>query len=415
MLLVKSVRSDWISYLIFFPTLAIVIYSLVPAIFPALILSQLNPFGSQMNAFEIGPMAIPLLAINIFLLGLGICHARRKLPETFYIVVKFIKNFEISQRITLLAIISLLSIYIGFTIQELLIEEYWVDIQILEDSLKIWPFGESDDRVVKEFSGRHVSMSLHYISQNIFGNIKLLPFIASILLLILTYFFTSQLTKRRFAGIISMVVLAQSYIFLRFDTNVVYTNFWILLYLLSLYVIQKRGLFSAPLFFLSIFTKPIILLFLPINILFILKSKAPKQKKSLMIISYAVIVGITFYVVESQENIYEDMLKFNSSNFWLGLTDSVQQLRFDGLIMMTILPLVVSLFFISKNGIREADLILILILGSFLMGPLLYSISAEYLFLMPYRFMTLVVFFAIGVGLLFAKKPLIQGSQNNPS
>ena len=71
-------------------------------------------------------------------------------------------------------------------------------------------------------------------SQTIFQNIKILPFVASILVILFTYLLTVQITEKRFAGIIAILVLIQSHTFLRFDTVAVYENFWVLFYLLSL-------------------------------------------------------------------------------------------------------------------------------------------------------------------------------------
>ena len=98
-------------------------------------------------------------------------------------------------------------------------------------------------------------MFLLDISQKIFQNIKVLPFVASILLVIATFFLTYQISKKRFAGIVSMIILLQSYTFLQFDTIAVYENFWVLFYLLSIFVIQKKWYLSPTLYAISIFTK----------------------------------------------------------------------------------------------------------------------------------------------------------------
>jgi len=61
-------------------------------------------------------------------------------------------------------------------------------------------------------------MFLLDISYDIFQNIKLLPFIATILVVFFTYLIATQFCQKRFAGIISVIVLLQSHIFLKFDT-----------------------------------------------------------------------------------------------------------------------------------------------------------------------------------------------------
>ena len=68
---------------------------------------------------------------------------------------------------------------------------------------------------IKEQNTRYVRMILLDVSQDFLQNIKLLPFIASILVIIFTGLVTIQISKKRFAGIISMVILLQSITFTR--------------------------------------------------------------------------------------------------------------------------------------------------------------------------------------------------------
>ena len=140
---------------------------------------------------------------------------------------------------------------------ELFLDEslQWGDYGLLTDALKIWPFGESENIYVQEQNDRYVRMFLLDSSLNVFQNIKLLPFFASILLLFMTYLLTVQITEKRFAGIIALVVLIHSSTFLKFDTVAVYENFWVLFYLISLYVIQKKWILSPIFYILSFFTK----------------------------------------------------------------------------------------------------------------------------------------------------------------
>ena len=60
-------------------------------------------------------------------------------------------------------------------------------------------------------------MILLDVSQDFFQNIKLLPFIASILVIVFTALITIQISKKRFAGIVSMIILLQSITFTDFE------------------------------------------------------------------------------------------------------------------------------------------------------------------------------------------------------
>jgi len=79
------------------------------------------------------------------------------------------------------------------------------------------------------------------------------------------------------------------------------------------------------------------------------------------------------------------------------------QMRFDYLLLFTILPMTVGLFFISKSGIKHGDSILVLFFGTLFAGPLVALLTDHYVIL-PYRFVPLIVFFAIAVGLIFARR-----------
>ena len=87
----------------------------------------------------------------------------------------------------------------------------------------------------------------------------------------------------------------------------------------------------------------------------------------------------------------------------LGFQVIISQLRFDFFFIMTLLPLTVGLLFLSKNGLKHADSILVLIFGTIIASPVLVTFTYHYEIL-PYRFIPLLVFFAIGIGMFFSKK-----------
>ena len=79
----------------------------------------------------------------------------------------------------------------GFSTPELFLDEkeQWGDYIILEDALEYWPDGESKipNPYIDEQLDRHVRMALLDASLKIFQNIKILPFLASILVVFFTY------------------------------------------------------------------------------------------------------------------------------------------------------------------------------------------------------------------------------------
>jgi len=104
-----------------------VIISLIPVVFPALIatsfttvndLEQFGVSGAEVDPFEAGPLAAPLFIISGVVFVLAILHFKNKIPQlskTF----KFIFNFEIPKKVALIAMIVILAIYIAASAPEL--------------------------------------------------------------------------------------------------------------------------------------------------------------------------------------------------------------------------------------------------------------------------------------------------------
>ena len=246
---------------------------------------------------------------------------------------------------------------------------------------------------------------LGYISIQVFGNVKVIPLLTSIALPVLTYFITYEITKKRFAGIVALVIVLQSGVFLHYDTGITYPNFWILFYLFSLYLIYKTWPLSPIPYFASIFTKVLTAAFLPMTIFFIYRSSISRQKKIRIVTLYGVILicGISFLFF-TDLSLIPTKFQFDTHDFWGGFNAVHTSLRFDPLVLLFILPLIVGLFFTSRGGLKEADSISFLIFGILLTAILIPALSGA--INVPYRFVPLIVFFAMGVGVLLSKKTI---------
>lgn len=398
----QRTKSSKVSLLVFLSALVVVFISLTTVLFPSLIIRSTSQFSDiVINPYEIGVWTYPLLIANFILFGIGILYFKNKLPHQITKSIQFIFNFEASKKTAFIVVIIILAIYVIFSAGELASEEIWGDY-IRSES------GERQgvkDRAYGAFasgmspSEPHFRYILLNISLNIFGNIRVVPFLASIGLLVLTYYTTKEISGKRFAGIVAMVVVLQSNVFLTYDTSATYDNFWILLYLFSLYTIFKKWPLSPISYVLSIFSKSITAMFLPMTLFFIYKTNMPRQKKIRIAIAYGIIIALgiaaltVFNIGKSGE--------FDANDFWRGFTSWAFQLRFDGLILIFILPLIVGLFIISRRDIAHADSIMILIIGMLLSAPFLQGFTD--FTNQPYRFVPLVVFFAIGVGTILTK------------
>jgi len=260
---------------------------------------------------------------------------------------------------------------------------------------------------VQEQNSRYVRMVLLGTSLEIFQNIKILPFVASISLLIVTFFLTYQISHKRFSGIVALLIILQSHTFLFFDTVAVYENFWILFFLISLYLINRKWQLSSILYLLALFSKAFIFVFFLSTIFYIYRARISSRKKIWAMCSYGGVILIILAVFSFGDSVYGDIINISDSEFFLALNTLGYTLRYDVFIILSLLPVTIGLFFTSRRGFLQADSILILILTSLLAGPFISMLTGFYLqqvVVMPYRFLPLIVFVAIGIGVFLSKK-----------
>jgi hypothetical protein len=390
--------------IVFIASLIVAIFSSVSIIFPGVIISFTVP-QSELNPFELGEAAYPFVLSMITLLIITILYKKKQLPSKINIILNSISEFEISKNKTILIIIILIAIYSGFTIPELSIDEseqipdYWV----FEQAKEIWPFGQHNLVYVEEQNDRFVKMIFLIFSLEILQNVKILPFIFSIFVILITYFLTRELSRKRFAGVISMIVVLQSYTFLRYDTIAIYDNFWTFFYILSLYLIFKKPYFSWASYILSIFSKAFSFVFLPMSIFIILKHDLSIKKKLLTCMTYVGMIAAVIIIWQMDQSLYTKILELNVTNLLIGFTKWSYQMRYDYLLIFSLIPLLVALYYKAKEKIVEAEIVIFLIFGMLISGPIIESLTSFY-GIFPYRFVPLIIFFALGVGMLFRKK-----------
>jgi len=407
-----SLQYSKVSWIVLLFSITISGISLVSVMFPALIsetvsISELEKLGisqHEENPFQTGPLTGLLILVNGIVFGTYVL--KNRVPEKISTPFKKIVSFQISKKVTILTIIVILSIYTIMTIPEFEKNEEFDDFITMEKRLN-----ESirDNRFTIEdaISGNqnysiaepHVKYSLLLISEKIFGDFRVIVFFASVSLLLLTYLITEAITKNRLAGLVSIILLIQSNLFLSFDTSAVYSNFWILFYLLSLYVITKVWFVSPILFGISIFCKMLTAIFSPMSIFFILNSEISKNQKIIMTSSMIVLLavgGIVFLGTQESDKVSS----FETDRFWEGFTSFAFQMRLDTVTILFLIPLIFGLFLSSKK-FKHANSISILIAGVLLSGPILAGMTDQTN--QPYRFIPLIVFFAIGTGMLLPR------------
>ena len=401
-----DLQSNRIVIPIFIATIIVIFLIYIPIVFPALFSSLVGSYSDTINnPFEFGHQAFILIISNVIILGFGFAYYKQKLPTQLQNIIERVRSFEISKKTTIIVFIIIMGIYIGLSAPELFLDEalQWDDYIVLETALELWPDGESDNPYIQEQNDRYVRMLLLDTSLNTFQNIKFLPFIASITVVFFTYLLTTQICQKRFAGIISMIVLLQSNIFLKYDTIAVYENFWVLFYLISLYVL-KKGWFLSPIFYiLAVFSKAYVAPFFIMTLFSTYRSKISRKTKLAILLSYVVIITTAVVVIFTGETLYPKVFEIDPPSLILGFAATAFQFRSDLFILVMLLPVSIWLFILAKNRLKEADSILFLIFGTILAGLVLVMMTYFYEVL-PYRLIPLIVFVAIGVGLFFSKR-----------
>jgi len=387
---IKNVKSEHktslVSLIIFLITLAVVIFSLMSVVFPALVMRTISVIDDNqgINPFELGIWAYPLLITNFIIFGLMILYFKKKLPTIITKSIKFVFNYEISSKLAFFVIVIIIGTYIIFSVGELFNGRFLPDYYQRGESL----FENYDFTKVGDVGlNKHFGLFLTTSSMHLFGNYKVIPFIASIALLVLTYFVTFEITQKRFAGIVAMLIVLQSGIFLFYDTAVVYPNFWIVFYLLSLYLVYKKWPLSPISYILSVTSKGLTAVFFPMTLFFIYRANITNQKKIRLAISYGIIVLlggiIIFFMGQNLGPTEVPFSGFNSHDFWMGFAAFSSSLRADGLVLLFILPLTVGLFVASRKRVLHADSIMFFVLTMLLLGPLLLAFSDHHN--IPYR------------------------------
>ena len=381
-----------ISYAVFGIGLIISLISLIAVVFPAWMSVSTVPNGfermgleiNRPDMYETGSLAGLLIFSNAIVFGLYIF--RKKIPK-----ISKIFSIDIPQKVSLVIVFVIIIAYGAISFSEVYTGEKYQDWNPVKVAVDEWNVSEIDD------INPHVRFFLLQQSMILFGSYKIIPLLFSMALLGMTYLFTTSITKNRFSGLVAMGLVLQSYTFLTYDTSSTYTNFWIFFYLLSLYAVVKVW-FTNPIFYVvSIFSKAITALFAPMSIFFILSSDITKKQKVVLsgiILAMVIVGGVSLYSVGTMNE------EIKVHEFWVGFSSFAFQMRMDVITVLFLVPLMFGLFIKSKNN-RYSNSISILLTGILFSAPLLSGLTDQTN--QPYRFMPIIIFFAVGVGILFSK------------
>ncbi len=348
-------------------------------------------------------LAIILVTSYLLLFTVGVLHRCQMLPHRLERLISFVFSFELSRKHALVVGILLLSLYIIQSSAGIQHEESFADYTSSGLKNDIEKFGVSyfsPDRVVG-FS-RLVKYTLLSLSLQIFGNVRIVPFLASTAMVVLTYLITKEISRKRFAGIIAMVMFVQSSTFRAYDDSAAYDNFSTLFYMLSIYALLKaRWWYASPVLqLLAIFSKAISAVFIPFSMFFAYRT-LPRPSLLSAIISYGILFGISVAAVLAGaiEGIRPQLGNETLSRLSYALPKDWQ--LDDPLVFTFLPPVIAGLFLLARKGLRQADAIMLLLAGMLWISFLLTALTGVTSQL--YRLVPLIAFFAIGAGLMFSR------------
>ncbi len=325
-----------------------------------------------------------------------------------YKVISFLSNFELEPKFALLILIIIASIYTGIT-----------SLELLETYEPCETYGNRNDghglcgdygtRIVNLYAWTPenfldepkviVTYFLLYYSKLILGDARIFPLMSSVILIFIMYFFTRDLTKSNFAGLIAAGYLIISPIFFKYDATITYPSFWTTFLIGSLYLTRKAWFSSAIVYGLSIPSKVLSLLYFPGMIVFVWLSDIPKKNKKKLIISFCILMGTaiiaSFFIPQ-----LHGLVNFSFQPFeflwWLGMWSI--ELSGDRVTLYLVYLSLFALFLLRSAKVPNASAILFLIILS-IIQPAIISGFTEYTN-EEYRFLPLVVFVGISLAMI---------------
>jgi len=312
----------------------------------------------------------------------------------FFVVIKLksvkIGSIDLPKKYSIIAMVIILSVFTILSYDDVISEDQHKDWLLVKDAVEDWPPEEVGFNL-------HVRFFMLSSSLLVFGNYRVIPFLASVALLVTTYLFANKITNNRFAGVIAAAIILQSNLFLSYSSTPSYTVFWILFYLISLYLTVHKTWFLSPVAYItSLFSKPLTITFFPISIFFMLDAEISVKKKIIL-----VLVMLTIIIVGATTLDTHTTNEWDWNGFWNGFVSFAYQLRFDGFVVVFLIPTIIGLYVISKNN-KYANSVSIMISGVIISNPILLAMTE--ITSQPYRFIPLLIFLAIGVGMILTRK-----------
>ncbi|MBC8502935.1 MAG: hypothetical protein H8D35_07445 [Nitrosopumilus sp.] len=140
---------------------------------------------------------------------------------------------------------------------------------------------------------------------------------------------------------------------------------------------------------------------MPINFLWILLDIQLKNRKKIFL-GFAIIIFVVLMAFFTQNLDYTNNSGFSLEKMFFSFNEISNSLRFDSLLIIVLIPVLVLLYLQSNNFHSRKIFVLFGIFITMISQVLLYGIID--MTIQPYRFVPLIVFISIGFGIIFSKE-----------
>lgn len=230
-------------------------------------------------------------------------------------------------------------------------------------------------------------------SKTITGNYHTFSIISSACLLVVTYLFSLKITQNRLSSIVAVIILEISKTFMWYSDSIAYPNFFLVFLLLAIYPFKKS--FLKPISFIASFIfKAEALAFFPLVLI--------KENNKWLRVSYLIIAGVVGGIVLLLNWVRFDGT-INTTNM-LYPQIGLYLLDQDMWLLSLLTPIVILSLILWKNKVEWSG---------YLLGAMGYCLLFQYILpifttynAFGYRMLPFVVFFALSVSLIIAKKDI---------
>lgn len=327
-------------------------------------------------------------------------------------IIDSFSNFEISKKLFYSLVLATVAAYFLIFSHELWLPDcigylHCFDVDRRERQLYGWSFQEN---FIDDFSIRYsISMLLLAASRDLLGSPRVATMLSSALFLVLVALVGRDITKSRFYGLVAMLLVGIDPIFLKYDNSITYPYFWVTAFMFAVYLSMRKSLLSLVPYFISIPLKMLNVLYFPVLVLI---GDYTKRQRIACLGIVAGVIGSGFvllYLVD--DPIFTSTKGFVPYWFVYGLGMWAFDVKDDPVFLGSLFVSIFGLIILKKYNVPFSKNMVWCLLY-FLVNPAIYSGFSTFT-IEPYRFLAMISFVYISVGMFLKNLPVIVSDLKN--